>query len=125
MPEGKVRAEIDGALQLDYGLIEAPSQVKRAAHGPVHRRVALVGHDPLRRGFAGLVHFRLGQPPSLKSVLKMREGESGIGARECGVERDRHLEKMTGLLIVGLAIPVHVPQAAMVRLPRNRASSAA
>ena len=48
----------------------------------------------------------------------MREGESRIGAREGRIQAQRRLEEVPGVLVVGLAEPVHVPEAAMVCLPR-------
>ena len=47
----------------------------------------------------------------------MREGQAGIGAREGRIEAHRRLEEMPGPLVVGLVEPVHVPQAAVMRLP--------
>ena len=73
---------------------------------------------PLRRGFVGPVDFRLALLPVLEGVLEMREGQAGVGAREGRIEAHRGLEEMARLVVVGLAIPVHVPQAAVVRLPR-------
>ena len=48
----------------------------------------------------------------------MREGQAGIGAREGRIEAHRRLEEMLGPLVVGAVEPVHVPQAAVMRLPR-------
>ena len=48
----------------------------------------------------------------------MRERQPGIGAREGRIESHRRLEEMPGPLVVGLVEPVHVPQAAVMRLPR-------
>ena len=56
--------------------------------------------------------------PALEGVLEMREGQAGIGAREGRIEPHRHLEEMPRLLVVRLVEPIHVPQAAMMRLPR-------
>ena len=84
----------------------------------MHRGVALVGHEPLRGGFVGPLYFRLALLPVLEGALEMREGQAGVGAREGRVEAQRGLEELARLVVVGLAIAVHVPQAAVVRLPR-------
>src|SRR5215207_9520361 len=68
------------------------------------------------RSYAPL-DFRIALRPALEGVLPMGEGKTGISAREGRVEAQRHLEKMARLLVVGLVEPVHVPEAAVVRLP--------
>ena len=101
--EGEVRAQLDGLLQLGHGLVLAPAQPERPAHGPVRGGVALVGHEALRRGRVGPVDFRLARLPALERVLEMREGEAGMGAREGRIEAQRDLEELPRLLVVGLA----------------------
>ena len=113
----EVRAQVDRLLQLDDGLVVAAAQPERPAHGPVRGRVAIVDHEALPGGLEGPVDFRLALRPALEGVLEMREGQAGIGAREGRIEAHRHLEEMLGPLVVGLVEPVHVPQAAVMRLP--------
>ena len=114
----EVRAQVDGLLQLDDGLVVAAAQPQRPAHGPVRGRVAIVDHQALPGGLEGPVDLRLALRPALEGVLEMREGQAGIGAREGRIEAHRHLEEMPGLLVVGLVEAIHVPQAAVMRLPR-------
>ena len=114
----EVRAQVDRPLQLDDGLVLAAAQPERPAHRPVRGRIAIVDHEALPGGFEGPVDFRLALRPALEGVLEMREGQAGIGAREGRIEAHRRLEEMLGPLVVGLVEPVHVPQAAVMRLPR-------
>ena len=94
------------------------AQPERAAHRPVRGGIAVVGHQALPGGLEGAVDLRLALGPALEGVLEMREGEAGIGAREGRVEPHRGLEEMLRALVVGLVEAIHVPQAAMMRLPR-------
>ena len=116
--EREVRAEIDRLLQLDDGLVLAAAQPQRPAHRPVRRRVAIVDHQALSGGREGPVDLRRALRPALEGVLEMREGQAGIGAREGRIEPHRRLEEMPRPLVVGAVEPVHVPQAAVMRLPR-------
>ena len=118
MTQGEVRAQIDGLLQFDNGLVMTSAQPQRPAHGPVCRRVAVVHHEAVPGGLERPVDFRLALRPALECVLEMREGQAGIGARERRIEAHRHLEEMPGLLVVGLVEPIHVPKPAVMCLPR-------
>ena len=115
--EREVRAQVDRLLQLDDGLVVAAAQPQRPAHGPVRGRVAVVGHQALPGGLEGPVDLRLALRPALEGVLEMRERQAGIGAREGRVEPHRRLEEMLRPLVVGAVEAVHVPQAAVMRLP--------
>ena len=114
----EVRAQVDRPLQLDDGLVLAAAQPERPAHRPVRGRIAIVDHEALPGGLEGPLDLRLALRPALEGVLEVREGQAGIGAREGRVEAHRRLEEMLGPLVVGLVEPVHVPQAAVMRLPR-------
>jgi len=78
--EGEIRTEVDGPIQLGHGLVGAASKPERPAHGPVHRGIAFIGHDPLRRGFVSLFDFRFALLPVLEGVLEVREGQARVGA---------------------------------------------
>ena len=47
----------------------------------------------------------------------MREGQAGMGARESRIEAHCRLEEMPGPFVVCFVEAVHVPEAAVVRLP--------
>ena len=73
MAQGKIRAEIDGPLQLDDGLVMVPAQPERPTHGPMRGGVAVIGHEALPGGLERPVDFRLAPCPALKGVLEVRE----------------------------------------------------
>ena len=115
--EREVRAQLDRLLQLDERLVLAAAQPQRPAHGPMRGRVAIVDHEALPGGLEGPLDLRLALRPALEGVLEVREGQARIGAREGRIEAHRGLEEMLRPLVVGAVEPVHVPQAAMMRLP--------
>src|SRR5262245_63932491 len=102
MPQRKVRAQVDGPLQFDNGLIMAAAQPESAPHRPVRGRVAIVDHEALSGGFESSVDFRLAIRPALKRILEMREGKPGIGSRERRIEPHGRLEELARPLAVGL-----------------------
>ena len=116
--EREVRAQFDRPRERADRFVGLTPEHERPAHRPVDGRVALVGHEPLRRGSIRLLHARCAVVPVLEGILEMRERESRVGARERRIQTERRLEEVSGMLVVGLAVPVHVPQAAMVCAPR-------
>ena len=118
MREREVRAEIDSRFEFGHGLVLAPTKPQRSAHSPVRRRVAIVGHQALAGGPERPVDLRRSLVPALKGILEMRERQSGVGARKRGIELDGHLEEMPRPFVVRTVEPIHVPEAAVMRLPR-------
>ena len=80
-------------------------------------RVAVVDEETLAGGLERAADLRFALSPALESALEVCEGQAGVGASEGGVETHRHPEEMLGLVVVGPGETVHVPEAAVVRLP--------
>src|SRR5829696_8403424 len=82
----------------------------------MRRGVAVVSHEALLGdGVGPLDPPALG--PTLERALPMGKGKASIGARESRIEAKRHLEEVARLFVVGFVEPVHVPEAAVIRLP--------
>jgi hypothetical protein len=83
----------------------------------VRRRIAIVGHQALPGGLEGPRGLRLARCPTLERALEVREGEAGMCPRKGRVEAHRRGEELLGAIVVVLVEAVHVPQAAVMRLP--------
>ena len=119
MREREVRAEVDRIAKLAQGSVVIAAQPERAPHRPMGRRIAVVGAQRLRGHVVGARDLLLPLAEAQQErVLEMREGEAGIGPRHRRVEPHRQLEEPLGPLVVRLVEAVHVPEAAMQRLPR-------
>ena len=95
------------------------AQPQRAAHRPVRRGIAIVGHrDSAPAASYASSICRSRSRPAQKRVLEMRERKAGVSARERRVELQRRREEVLRAWRCPRREPVHVPQAAMVRLPR-------
>jgi hypothetical protein len=101
MAERETRAQIDRALELGKRLILAAVQPQSPAHGPMRRRVVIIGDEALARRRQSAGNVFLAVAPVLESALPMSEGEAGIGARKSRVELQRHLEEATRRLSPG------------------------
>ena len=84
----------------------------------MHRGVAIVDHESLGCDLVREIYCPLAITPALECILEVRECKAGVRARERRIELQRGEEEPLGFGVVRLAVTVHVPQAAVIRLPR-------
>ncbi len=119
VPEREVRAQLHAPLELCERAVALVTEPEGSAHRPVRGGIAIVGVHAAARGPEREVDLRATIGREIEEhVLEVREREPGPRSRERRIELEGALEQARSMLVVGAAELVHVPETAVVGLPR-------